>query len=131
MKSKKEAQRIARQLMKATVVDGGVNMGTVKTIVSKLAKEQPRGYLMLIDAYHRLVRMELEKNHAVIESAEPVGAAMEKSLTADLKKKYGNQLTTEFKVVPELLGGMRVKVGSDVLDGSVRARLQRLEEAIK
>jgi len=131
MKSKKEAQRVARQLMKATVVDGGVNMGTVKTIVSKLAKEQPRGYLMLIDAYHRLVRMELEKNHAVIESAEPVGAVMEKTLTADLKKKYGNQLTTEFKVVPELLGGMRVKVGSDVLYGSVRARLQRLEEAIK
>ena len=47
---------------------------------------------------------------------------------ADLRKKYGKDLTFDFQTNPDLLGGMRVKVGSDVWDGSVRARLQQLED---
>jgi F-type H+-transporting ATPase subunit delta len=52
---------------------------------------------------------------------------MTKQLTASLRAKYGKDLSTEFKVSPELLGGLRIKVGSDVIDGSVRERLHRLE----
>ena len=44
-----------------------------------------------------------------------------------LRAQYGKDLSTEFKVSPELLGGLRIKVGSDVIDGSVRERLNRLE----
>ena len=49
-------------------------------------------------------------------------------MNADLKKKYGPQISTEFTVVPELLGGMKTRVGSDVWDGSVKNRLERLSE---
>lgn len=130
MKVSKDAQRTARKLMKATIgSDGAVDMAVVKTILTALATKQPRGYLQILNAYRRMVRMELERSHAVIESAEALDAVMQKTLVADLQKKYGNRLTTEFKTNPALLGGMRVKVGSDVLDGSVRARLQRLQDA--
>jgi F-type H+-transporting ATPase subunit delta len=47
-----------------------------------------------------------------------------------LNKKYGKDLSTEFVVKPELLGGMRVRVGSDVWDGSVRNRLERLRQQL-
>ena len=128
MKGNKDAQRIARQLLKATVIDGRVDGGTVKTVLRKLATDKPRGYLGVLNVYTHLVRLELQKSHAVIESAAPLGATMEASVLADLKGKYGEQITSEFKINPELLGGMRVRVGSDVWDGSVRDRLQRLRE---
>ena len=51
-------------------------------------------------------------------------------IAEDLRKKYGNDLTTEFKTNPDLIGGLRVRVGSDVWDGSVRARLQNLGNKI-
>ena len=130
MKASKDAQRIARQLLKATVSSGQVDRGTVKTVLTKLSNDKPRGYQGVISAYTHLVRMELEKSHAVIESAANLDAAMQAEVVADLKKKYGEGITTEFTVNPELLGGMRVRVGSDVWDGSVRSRLQRLREKI-
>ena len=46
----------------------------------------------------------------------------------NLKKKYGSDLTTEFGVNRDLLGGMRIRVGSDVWDGSVRHRLESLQQ---
>ncbi len=130
MKASKDAQRIARQLLKATVSSGQVDKATVKTVLSKLATDKPRGFQGVISAYTHLVRLELEKSHAVIESAATLDAAMQAEVLADLKRKYGEGITSEFKIDPELLGGMRVRVGSDVWDGSVRSRLQRLREKI-
>jgi len=48
----------------------------------------------------------------------------------DLKAKYGSDLATDFKINPDLLGGLRIKIGSDVWDGSVRNRLTRLGEEL-
>jgi F-type H+-transporting ATPase subunit delta len=49
---------------------------------------------------------------------------------ARLKRKFSDDLTTEFVVDPTLLGGIRVRVGSDVWDGTLRNRLQRLEQEL-
>jgi len=47
-----------------------------------------------------------------------------------LKKTYGDDLATDFSVNPNLIGGMRVKVGSNVWDGSVKARIKALENTL-
>ena len=52
--------------------------------------------------------------------------ATQDRVKAGLVAKYGDDLNFEFKVTPELLGGMRVRVGNDVWDGSVKSRLDRL-----
>ena len=52
------------------------------------------------------------------------------SIVSSLKQKYGEDLTTEFSVNPELIGGMRIKIGSDVWDGSVRQRLAHLQNQL-
>jgi len=130
MKASKDAQRIARQLLKATLSAGQVDDGVVRTVLTKLATGKPRGYQGVMNAYTHLVRLELEKSHAVVESATSLATATEAEVGADLKKKYGDGITTEFKSNPELLGGMRVRVGSDVWDGSVKNRLERLRDKI-
>ncbi|MEM0898242.1 MAG: F0F1 ATP synthase subunit delta, partial [Verrucomicrobiota bacterium] len=75
-------------------------------------------------------RLEAEKSQAVVETAVELDDPIRNQVDSDLKKKYGDQLTFEYKTNPDLLGGMRVKVGSDVWDGSVKARLDRLSNAL-
>ena len=75
-----------------------------------------------------MVRLEVEKRHARIESAGELSQEVRSQIVASLHRKYGSDLTNEFVVTPELLGGLRIHVGSDVWDGSVRNRLQRLEQ---
>jgi F-type H+-transporting ATPase subunit delta len=77
-----------------------------------------------------LLRLEVEKRHATIETASEVDPAIRSEIVSNLKSKYGDDLATEFYVDPQLLGGMRIRVGNDVWDGSVRNRLQRLEHEL-
>ena len=130
MKISKDAQRIARQLMKATVDGGRVDEDVVRTIVAKLKKDQPRGFEGILHAYQRLLRLELERSHAVVESAVALEDSARTTVEADLQKKYDGALTVEYQVNPELLGGLRVRVGCDVWDGSVAGRLERLRDRI-
>lgn len=128
MRSGKEAARLAKKLFAASVVDGKIDDGVVRTVVRRLGERKPRGYLGLIKAYWRLVRLEVEKTQALVESAVELEASVKESVVADLRKKYGDQVAAEFALDPELLGGMRIRVGSDVWDGSVANRIERLSD---
>ncbi len=127
MKISKDAARAARQLLRLSHKDGRLDDGRIKEITSRIAESKPRGYLGILQEYARLLRLESEKLEALIESAIELGAQTGNDLVNDLRAKYGGDLNAEFRVNPELLGGMRVKVGSDVWDGSVRARLNQLK----
>jgi len=128
MKSRKEALRTAKKIFAASMRDGQLDETAVKKVIAKLASSRPRGYLEVADAYWRLVRLEVERNRAIVQSAVDLDDATKARLTADLRKKYGPQVAPEFSVQPELLGGMKIRVGSDVWDGSVKNRLERLSE---
>jgi F-type H+-transporting ATPase subunit delta len=54
---------------------------------------------------------------------------LQASIEAGLARRYGPGLSTAFAHRPALIGGMRIQVGSDVYDGSVRAGLAALEKS--
>ncbi len=128
MKRSKVAQKTARKLLDASMPEGRLDLGRVKTVISRLGELKPRGYLSIIDAFFRLVRLEVIKHEAIVESASELDAATKASVEQSLKSKYSSDLTLEFKINPDLIGGMRVRIGSDVWDGSVKNRLDRLRE---
>ncbi len=128
MKSRKEALRIAKKIFAGCLKDGQLDESSVRKVVAKLSETKPRGYQEVADAYLRLVRLEVEKNRAIVQSAVALDEPTKTGLVADLKKKYGPQIQPEFSVDPGLLGGMKIRVGSDVWDGSVKNRLERLSE---
>lgn len=130
MKISKDAARAARQLLRLSHKDGRLDGDLIKEITSRISAAKPRGYLAMLQEYSRLLRLESEKLEALVESAIELGAQAGNDLVNDLRAKYGEELKAEFKVNPELLGGMRVKVGSDVWDGSVRARLNALKNKL-
>ena len=127
MKLSKEARRMSRELFRASFTDSKLDHSKVRTVAQKIAEAKPRHYVDILKDYQRLVRLEVEKRHAVIESAAELDEATRGQLEQTLRAKYGNDLTTEFKVTPELIAGIRVRLGSDVWDSSVRERLSRLE----
>jgi F-type H+-transporting ATPase subunit delta len=127
-KASKDSVRTARQMLQSCLVDGRLDLEKARKWVQRIASAKPRGYLGILQSFLRMLRLEADKQHAVVESAEGLGEAVKESVTADLRSKYGPDLNAEFQVVPELVGGMRVKVGSDVWDGSVRGRLARLAD---
>jgi F-type H+-transporting ATPase subunit delta len=130
MKINKEIRRLAREMLRASFTDGQLDPGRVASLVDSLIGKKPRNYVGVLKNYRRLLRLELEKRRARIETASDVDSATSSELVANLKKKYGSDLTAEFVVNPQLLGGIRIRVGSDVWDGSVRNRLERLQQQL-
>ncbi|MEP6602662.1 MAG: F0F1 ATP synthase subunit delta [Spartobacteria bacterium] len=126
MKINKEIRQLSRELMRASLTDGQLDQGKIGSLVQSLITNKPRNYLAVLENYKRLLRLELEKRHAKIESVSELTPDVTAKIVQNLIRRYGNDLTTEFAVNPALLGGMRVRVGSDVWDGTVKNRLERL-----
>jgi F-type H+-transporting ATPase subunit delta len=130
MKINKEIRQLSREMLRASFTDGQLDPGRISSLVDSLIAKKPRHYIDVLKNYQRLLRLELEKRQARVETASEVDSATSSELVTNLKKKYGNDLTAEFVVNPELLGGMRIRVGSDVWDGTVRNRLERLQQEL-
>ena len=130
MKLTKEVRKVSKELFQASFTDGQLDPGKVSNVVTKIVAAKPRHYVDILKNYHRLIRLELDKRHAVIESASELSHDTSERVLRDLKTKYGEGLTTDFRVNPDLIGGLRIRVGSDVWDGTVRGRLERLDQQL-
>ena len=130
MKLNKEIRQLSRKMLQAIFTDGQLDPGRIASLVDSVIAEKPRNYIDVLKNYKRLLRLEVEKRHATIETASEVDPAIRSEIVSNLKSKYGDDLATEFHVDPQLLGGMRIRVGNDVWDGSVRNRLERLQHEL-
>jgi F-type H+-transporting ATPase subunit delta len=68
---------------------------------------------------------------AVVESAFPLDAAQTAALTAELERRFKCKVKPQVTVNKELIGGVRVQVGDEVIDGSVRGQLATMATALR
>ena len=127
MKAKRKVQRAARELFRLCLVAGLVDKDRVRQVAQGLAASRRRGALAILSDFRRLVRLDATRHAAVVESAAPLAAGAREGIAANLLRVYGPGLEASFVENPALIGGMRITVGSDVYDDSVRARLAALE----
>jgi F-type H+-transporting ATPase subunit delta len=130
MKLNKEIRQLSRKMLQASFTNGQLEPGRISSLVDSLIAQKPRNYIDVLKNYKRLLRLEVQKRHATVETATEVDPAVRSKIEANLKSRYGDGLTTGFQVDPRLLGGMRIRVGNDVWDGSVRNRLERLQHEL-
>lgn len=121
---------MARELFRLSFVDGRLDAARVSQVSQRLIAEKPRSYVQILKELARLVRLELDRRHSIIESARPLDEATAAGIAKSLKLKFGDDITTEFRTSPDLLGGLRVKLGSDVWDGSVTSRLAAFSQQL-
>jgi F-type H+-transporting ATPase subunit delta len=129
MKITKQAQREARQLFRSCLVNGVLDESRVRAAANLLAERKPHGYVAILTRLHRLVKLEVAKRTVRVDSATPTTPEQAAGLRASLEKRYGAGLDITYGVNPALIGGVRIQVGSDLYDGSVKARLEKLQQS--
>jgi F-type H+-transporting ATPase subunit delta len=127
MKIGKQARRDAKDLFLACHRDGVLDEARVRQTVTQVIAQKPRNYVAVLQHFQRLVKLDIERRTARVENAVETSPALMDNIKATLARKYGPGLNVGFWVNPELIGGLRIRVGSDVYDGSVKARLAELE----
>ena len=128
MKISKQARRGAKELFRSCLVNGALDENRVRQVVVKVIAAKPRGYFGILSHFERLVKLELDRRSARVESAVPLAPKMQTDLKGKLDRIYGQGLEIQFAQNPALIGGLRIKVGSDVYDGSIQSRLAALQE---
>ncbi len=128
MKGSKQSRRDAKQLFKSCQVDGQLNDDRVRKTVALLVEKKPRGYFGTLQELQRLVKLDVNSHSASVVSAVELTEEQKQSVRDSLGRMKGGDVAIEFAQNPDLIGGMRVKIGDDVYDGSMKTRLARLEE---
>jgi F-type H+-transporting ATPase subunit delta len=122
----RRARRLSRELFRNCLVDGVMDPARVRTVVRLIVASTARDRFKILTCFLRLASLDAARRTATVESAEPMPPEVQARLQAGLETHYGPGLNTSFAHSPKLIGGMRVRVGSDVYDGSVRGRLAAL-----
>jgi len=129
MKISKTAAATARRLFGLCQVDGRLDEGRLRTVIGRLVADKPRDFHAILGALQRLTRLELESRKVVVESATELDEASRQRLAAGLANQYGPDLEIQYRTNANLIGGLRIRIGDDVFDGSVEGRLKRLAAA--
>jgi F-type H+-transporting ATPase subunit delta len=130
MKISKHARREAKQLFDVCRSNGVLDDAKVRQAVSSVIASKPRGYVGVLEHFQRLVRLDVERRSVRVENAIETTPALMETIKKNLEGRYGPGLNVSFWINPKLIGGLRVKAGSDIFDGSVSRRLNSLAETI-
>jgi F-type H+-transporting ATPase subunit delta len=128
MKITRQEKREAKQLYRVCLVEGLLDENRVRQVVERILATGDRDGPPILAHFLRLVKLDCARHTATIESATPLPADLQAMVQTGLAHRYGPGLTAAFTQRPELIGGMRIQVGCDVYDGSVRAGLEALEK---
>jgi len=127
MKIVKQARRDAKDLFLACKRDGVLDETRVRQTVTQVLASKPRNYLAALTHFQRLVELDIQSRTVRIENAVPTSESLMADLKTSLTGRYGAGLDFQFFVDPTLIGGLRIRIGSDVFDGTVKSRLADLE----
>ena len=85
----------------------------------------------IIKAFHKLLADKRGEMTAEVTAAHPLTDAQKAAVSDAIKRVVGGKVSIDMKIDPSLLGGLVVRVGSRMIDGSVRTKLQKLQLAMK
>ena len=114
-----------------TALLDGIASGPVQNLILLLLKRGRIEQLPRVAAeFRRLDDRRLGITHATAASAAPLTPDEVRALTARLEQSTGGRIELAVEVDPSLLGGLVVRVGDRLIDGSVRGRLERLRNQL-
>jgi F-type H+-transporting ATPase subunit delta len=128
MKLSRVARRQSKQLFDLSMVDGRLDNDRLRTVANEIEQKKPRHYIQMLKFIARLTKLEVARHHAIVDSADELSETQRKEISSNLVKKFG-PITTEFRHSPALIGGLRIKLGSNVWDGSIQSRLETLKQS--
>ncbi|MDO4409959.1 MAG: F0F1 ATP synthase subunit delta [Akkermansia sp.] len=131
MKIGKDTQTMARRLFRLCLDGDTLVEDNVRHIASQIVARKPRNYVALLNAFYEQVRYAVQRRTVTIESAVTLTDDERRAIYEKLSSKHGENLYYHWLVNPELIGGIRIQIGDDVRDGSVKARIDRLSDIVR
>jgi F-type H+-transporting ATPase subunit delta len=133
-----------REVLQSPAFHEKERMRVLKMIIEKLAIKPPLDRFLellaerrrinqiegIIEIFAEYVDEQKNRVRVIVESATALDAQAKKGLRDTLNKALGREVLMELRVNPQLIGGMSVRMGSLVVDGSVQAGLRRLRETL-
>ena len=122
----------ARQLSELLLAVGGDSSAEMRNFVALLVESKRVPALPSVRDFFEAFKNEREGTvDAIIESAFPLDEAQLAGLVNDLERRFARKIRAEVSVDKDLIGGVRVTVGDEVIDGSVRGKLAAMATALK
>ncbi|MET7936828.1 F0F1 ATP synthase subunit delta [Streptomyces sp. NPDC005322] len=126
--------RAARSAAKAALVrellGGRADAVTVRLVVRLVTHPRGRSLEAGLDALTKLAAARRDRMVAVVTSAVPLSDQQKQRLGAALAKLYGRKMHLNLDVDPEVLGGVMVRIGDEVINGTVADRLDEAARRI-
>lgn len=120
-----DAAELTGSIAGASLGEGGKNLLTVLTANDRLS------LLPEIASQFEVLKAEAEgKLEATIVSAQEIGDAQLADMVSALRSKFGREVQASVEVDPGLIGGAVITIGDQVIDGSVKGRLQKMAAAL-
>jgi F-type H+-transporting ATPase subunit delta len=114
-------------LYRLCVVDGLLDESRARLVMYRIAEARRRGGIGVLAHFGRLVALDRDRHTAHVESAVPLPGDLRAAVEMDVTRLFGPGVEASFEENADLIGGMRLRVGSHVYDGSVRGRLEAME----
>ena len=120
------------QLVDLLLAVGGDSRAEMRNFLSALVESKRVPALASVRDIFETLKNEREGTvDAAIESAFPLDDAQLTSLVGDLERRFERKIRAQVRIDKELIGGLRVTVGDEVIDGSVRGKLAAMATALK
>ena len=87
-------------------------------------------FIEIADTFEELLDEARGRHHVEIISSQPLSEGAKNNLVALLQSRLGGEIIPEESTDPEMLGGMVVRIGDTVVDGSLRTKLKHVREAM-
>ena len=113
----------AKRQLVATLLDGKAAPETVRLVTEAVANQLGRSLDLSLEEYARLAARRRERLVAEVHVAVPLTGAQRERLAASLARAYGHQVHLNVVLDPRVAGGMTVRVGDELIDGSLATRL--------
>ena len=117
-------------MFRDSFTEGRLDEAKARRAMELLVASKPRLLMAILKSFERFVRLEQERNLARVESAAALDNTLRGKILSQLQQIYHRPIAAEFVVNEALIGGVRIRIGSDVRDGSVAGRLQLLSAAL-
>ena len=124
----KEGSKIAKLAFKASLTNDKVDQKKVGKIVALLLKQKPKGLLSILKSYSKLLKNKYKYQTALIEGAIDLSKSDLAKISMSLNKSYKSDLDIKSKTNPDLLAGVKIKIGDTILDYSIKGQLQNLRK---
>lgn len=109
----------------AAVLEGRVHRITAAIAARAVARTVEAKPAHRIESFARFAAALRSQRLAVVESAKPLSPQQTERLSGILERIYGSALQLSVELVPDLIGGLRIRIGDDLYDANVLARLAK------